>query len=53
MPDKTRQAMALVLAGFTFAEVAEQLGTTERAVEGRLYRYRTERSRRRDAGGAR
>lgn len=53
MPDKTREVAALVLAGHSFTEVAERLGTTERAVEGGLYRYRTKRSRRRNAGSTR
>lgn len=37
----------------TFADVAKQLGITERAVEGRLYRYRTERVRRQSQRGIR
>jgi len=36
----------VVFSDATFVDVAEQLGTTERAVEGRLYRYRTEVARR-------
>jgi DNA-directed RNA polymerase specialized sigma24 family protein len=48
MPPSTREAAArVVLTDCTFAEVARQLGTTDRAVERRLYRYRTEVNRRR------
>lgn len=43
MPPETRAAAALVIDGATFAEAADQLGTTERGIEGRLYRYRTAR----------
>jgi DNA-directed RNA polymerase specialized sigma24 family protein len=41
MPPGTGAAAALVIDGATFAETANQLGITERGVEGRLYRYRT------------
>ena len=44
MPDSTRHVAALVMDGLTFAETAEVLGITERAVEGRLYRYRQKRA---------
>ena len=40
MPPATRDAAALVLDDHTFTEAAAQLGTTARAIEGRLYRYR-------------
>jgi len=40
MPPGTRDAAALVIDGRSFAETAAALGTTDRAVEGRLYRYR-------------
>lgn len=40
MPKELRNAVALVLDGHTYAEVAAMLGTTPRAIEGRLYRYR-------------
>jgi DNA-directed RNA polymerase specialized sigma24 family protein len=40
MPTGTQEAAALVLDDLSFAEAAELLGTTERAIEGRLYRYR-------------
>ena len=43
MPPDTGAAAALVIDGATFAEAADQLGTTERGIEGRLYRYRTAR----------
>ncbi len=44
MPDGTRDAAALVVDGSSFAEAADILDTTERAVEGRLYRYRQRRT---------
>ena len=44
MPDGTRDAAALVVDGNSFAETASTLNTTERAVEGRLYRYRQRRT---------
>ena len=44
MPDGARDAAALVVDGNSFAETASTLGTTERAVEGRLYRYRQRRT---------
>jgi DNA-directed RNA polymerase specialized sigma24 family protein len=40
MPPGTRDAAALVIDGRSFAETAAAMGTTDRAVEGRLYRYR-------------
>jgi hypothetical protein len=40
MPPDTRDAPALVIDGRSFAETAADLGTTDRAVEGRLYLYR-------------
>lgn len=47
MPPSTRAvAERVVLGGASFAEVASELGITERAVEGRLYRYRAEANRR-------
>ena len=44
MPDGTRDAAALVVDGNSFAETASTLDTTERAIEGRLYRYRQRRT---------
>lgn len=44
MPDGTRDAVALVMDGMSFAEAGEVLGISERAVEGRLYRYRQKRA---------
>jgi DNA-directed RNA polymerase specialized sigma24 family protein len=47
MPERTRKvAELLVNEGASFAEIGEQLGMTDRAVEGLLYRYRTEAKRR-------
>lgn len=47
LPPRVRDAVApVVLGDRTFADVAKQLGITERAVEGLLYRYRTEVARR-------
>jgi hypothetical protein len=43
MPYGTRDAAALVIDGVSFAETAIILDVTERAVEGRLYRYRQQR----------
>jgi DNA-directed RNA polymerase specialized sigma24 family protein len=43
MPSGTRDAAALIIDGQSFAEAAEHLGTTDRGIEGRLYRYRTAR----------
>lgn len=40
MPEGTRDVAALVLEGYTHSEIAHKLQITERAVEGRLYRYR-------------
>jgi hypothetical protein len=40
MPPATRDAAALVLDGNSFAEAADRLRTTPRAIEGRLHRYR-------------
>lgn len=40
MPPGTRDAAALVIDGRSFAETGTAMGTTDRAVEGRLYRYR-------------
>ena len=44
MPEGARRAAALVMEGKSFAETAEILGITDRAVEGRLYRYRQKRA---------
>jgi hypothetical protein len=44
MPAGTRATAALVLDGMSFAEAGQSLGMTERAVEGRLYRYRQRRT---------
>ncbi len=44
MPTGTRDAAALVMDGMSFAEAGDSLGTTDRAVEGRLYRYRQRRA---------
>jgi hypothetical protein len=41
MPPDTRAAAALILDDQSFAEAAEHLGTTDRGIEGLLYRYRT------------
>jgi len=41
MPDETRAAAALILDDLSFAEAGTRLGMTDRAVEGRLYRYRS------------
>lgn len=47
MPPATREVAArVVLRGDSFAEAAQETRTTERAVEGRLYRYRAELKRR-------
>jgi DNA-directed RNA polymerase specialized sigma24 family protein len=47
MPSRTRAvAERIVLDGAPYAEIAAELGITERAVEGLLYRYRTEAQRR-------
>lgn len=47
MPASTRVvAERVLLEGATFAEVGAELGISERAVEGRLYRYRIEAQRR-------
>ncbi|MFZ2117499.1 MAG: sigma factor-like helix-turn-helix DNA-binding protein [Pseudonocardiaceae bacterium] len=47
LPPGVKTAVAaVVISDQTFADVADQLGLTERAVEGRLYRYRTEAARR-------
>lgn len=47
MPASTREvAEQVVLGGASFAEVAATLGVTERAVEGGLYQYRSELTRR-------
>ncbi len=43
MPASTRDAAALVVDGMSFAEAGDFLGTTDRAIEGRLYRYRQRR----------
>lgn len=40
MTDGARDAAALVIDGASQAEAASILGTTERAIEGRLHRYR-------------
>lgn len=54
LPPGIRDALTPVVFGdAAFADVAEQLGITERAVEGRLYRYRAERARRRSQRGIR
>jgi hypothetical protein len=44
MPAGTRDAAALVIDGMSFAEAGNSLRTTERAIEGRLYRYRQRRA---------
>jgi hypothetical protein len=44
MPAGTRDAAALVIDGMSFAEAGDCLRTTERAIEGRLYRYRQRRA---------
>jgi hypothetical protein len=44
MPAGTRDAAALVIDGMSFEEAGEILGTTERGIEGRLYRYRHRRT---------
>ncbi len=44
MPAGTRDAAALVIDGMSFAEAGDSLGTTDRAIEGRLYRYRQRRA---------
>jgi hypothetical protein len=44
MPDRVRDAAALVVDGRSYAEAASILGTTERAIEGRLRRYRQRRT---------
>jgi hypothetical protein len=44
MPDGVRDAAALVVDGKSFAAAASILDTTERAIEGRLYRYRQRRT---------
>lgn len=44
MPAGTRAAAALVMDGMSFAEAGDFLGTTDRAIEGRLYRYRQRRT---------
>jgi hypothetical protein len=44
MPAGTRNAAALVVDGMSFAEAGDFLGTTDRAIEGRLYRYRHRRT---------
>ena len=46
MPPGTREAAALVIDGASFTEAADQLGTTDRGIEGRLYRYRAARGQR-------
>ena len=46
MPTGTREAAALVIDGASFTEAAAQLGTTDRGIEGRLYRYRATRGQR-------
>lgn len=44
MPEPAQRAAALVMDGMSFTETARILGTTDRAVEGRLYRYRQKRA---------
>jgi hypothetical protein len=44
MPHGTGGAAALIVDGKSFAEAAVILDTTERAIEGRLYRYRQRRA---------
>jgi DNA-directed RNA polymerase specialized sigma24 family protein len=39
--DTTRAILALLAADHTYAEVGEAIGLSERAVEGRVYRFRT------------
>jgi hypothetical protein len=41
MPPETQAAAALIIDDMSFAEAASLLGTTDRSIEGRLYRYRT------------
>jgi DNA-directed RNA polymerase specialized sigma24 family protein len=49
MPEKVEEiASRVVFSEESHAEIAEALGTTERAVEGRLHRYRKEAARRQD-----
>jgi hypothetical protein len=40
LPHVIRDAAALVIDGMGFAEAGAALGTTDRGIEGRLYRYR-------------
>jgi DNA-directed RNA polymerase specialized sigma24 family protein len=49
MPPGTRAAAALVLDGLSFADAGACLGTTDRGVEGRLYRYRDARDKERES----
>jgi hypothetical protein len=44
MPDGTWEAAALIIDGMSFAQAAAHLGTTERGIEGRRYRYRQRRT---------
>jgi hypothetical protein len=39
-PPIVRDAAALVIDGLSFADAGAALGTTDRGIEGRLYRYR-------------
>lgn len=50
-PTNRQTAGRLVLFGDRYAEIGEDLGISERAVEGRIYRIRTELARRRAAKG--
>jgi len=38
----TRAIMALMLQGYSFSEIGERLSLSARAIEGKLYRFRTE-----------
>ncbi len=51
MPPDTRDAAALVIDGRSFAQAAEFLDTTDRGIEGLLYRYRTARGQHQGKGG--
>jgi hypothetical protein len=44
MPDGTRDAAALIMDDMSFADAASVLDVTDRAIEGRLYRYRQRRT---------
>lgn len=40
-PPLVAQIISGMLAGYTYAEIGEQVGLSERAIEGRMYRFRT------------